>query len=487
MTSKYARTSGPRGGTRKRKRHKSPARPPQRANTLASSKISGGKRRLVRRLNVRRLVEPPAPGFRASPWLLLRNRDFRRYFLSSTCSNAGTWLQSTAQVIIAFQLTGSVFFVGVIVALQFAGVPLLSPVAAVLASRFNGRRVLVATQAGSALVAVLMACCFALGALNPGTLAAGALLLGVGYSLALPVQVTLVPILVRPEHAEAALRMNSASYNSGRALAPALSVLIIATIGAGWVFALNAVSFAVFAIAIPRLKATSRKRARAWLRSAPQAPARITDGVSIALRQRRILLLLAFVAAITLADDPVQVLSPSLASSMNLSHDWTGLFIAALGWGAVAGSLWPKTFSRPDVQRTSREAARHASKRAAWGLLALAVSVFLYGLGLSPFLSLLFAFCTGVAALIAGTAAQTPIIVRDHRDAASVGALWAIAWAGTKPVASLLDGWLAGAIGIRAAVFMLVLPAGMLALCELYFPPGLKNWIKSYGKPQAVG
>jgi MFS family permease len=429
---------------------------------------------------------PPATGLHSSPWHLLAGRDFRRYFLASTCSNAGTWLQSTAQVILAFQLTGSVFFVGLIVALQFAGVPLLSPFAAVLVSRFNGRRVLVATQAASAAVAALMAACYALGVLNRGVLAAGALLLGIGYSLALPVQVTLVPILVRPDQAEAALRMNSASYNSGRALAPALSVLIIATVGAGAVFALNAVSFAVFAVAVPRLKAASRKRDRAWLQSTPQRRARLADGVRIVRRERRILLLLAFVAAITLADDPVQVLSPSLTSAMNLSHDWTGLFIAALGWGAVAASMWPKTFSGPDAPRTSREVAQRASKRAAWGLLLLAGSVLLFALGLSPYLSLLFAFCTGVAALIAGTAAQTPIIVRDHSDAAKVGALWAIAWAGTKPVASLLDGWLAGTFGIKAAVFVLVFPAGLLACCELFFPPALKNLIRGLGRPQVA-
>jgi hypothetical protein len=208
--------------------------------------------------------------------------------------------------------------------------------------------------------------------------------------------------------------------------------------------------------------------------------------VRIVRRERRILLLLAFVAAITLADDPVQVLSPSLTSAMNLSHDWTGLFIAALGWGAVAASMWPKTFSRPDAPRTSRAVAQRASKRAAWGLLLLAGSVFLFALGLSPYLSLLFAFCTGVAALIAGTAAQTPIIVRDHSDAAKVGALWAIAWAGTKPVASLLDGWLAGTFGIKAAVFVLVFPAGLLACCELFFPPALKDLIRGLGRQQVA-
>jgi MFS family permease len=412
---------------------------------------------------------------------------FRRYFLFSTCSNAGTWLQSTAQVIIAFRLTGSVSFVGLIVGLQFAGVPLGSPLAALLVNRYNSRPVLIATQVASAVVAALMAGCYAAGVLSPFLLAVGAFLLGVGYSLALPVQVRLVPLLVPPDDAEAAMRMNSASYNCGRALAPALSVLIIATAGAAIVFAINAASFALFAAAIPGLKATSRKRGRAWDRSAAHEPPRLADGIRVALTQRRILLLLAFVAAITLADDPIQVLAPSLTSVMKLSHEWTGLFIAALGWGAIAGSLLPNSLGRPRSPVACGHEARAASKRAAAWLLALAGLVFLYGLGLWPMLSLAAAVGAGVAALVAGTAAQTPIIVVDHRAAASVSALWAIAWAGTKPVASILDGWIASAIGIKPAVLFLILPAAGLAACELWFPGAWRAAIKRNVKLLAAG
>jgi MFS family permease len=410
---------------------------------------------------------------------------FRRYFLLSTCSNAGTWLQSTAQVIIAFRLTGSVSFVGLIVGLQFAGVPFGSPFAALLVSRYNGRPVLIATQVGSAAVAASMAVCYATGVLGPFLLAAGAFLLGVGYSLALPVQVTLVPLLAPPDEAEAAMRMNSVSYNSGRALAPALSVLIIATVGAAVVFAINAVSFALFAAAIPGLKPTTRKRERVWERSAAHKSPRIMDGIRVALDRPRILLLLAFVAAITLADDPIQVLAPSLTSDMKWSHDWTGLFIAALGWGAIAGSLLPNSFGRPRSPGDSGCQAHDASKRAARWLLALAGFVCLYVLSPWPMLSLAAAVGTGIAALIAGTAAQTPIIVLDNRAAASVSALWAIAWAGTKPIASIVDGWLAGTIGIWPAVVFLVLPAAALAACELWLPQQLrasaKTNLKAFG------
>src|SRR6516225_8939938 len=70
-----------------------------------------------------------------SAWQVLGQRDFRRYFLGSLISNLGTWLQSTAQVLIAYQVTRSVFMVGLIASAQFAGMIVVSPWAPVLADR----------------------------------------------------------------------------------------------------------------------------------------------------------------------------------------------------------------------------------------------------------------------------------------------------------------------------------------------------------------
>src|SRR5450631_2417030 len=87
---------------------------------------------------------------RHSAWLLLRQRDFRLYFIGSLVSNFGTWLQSTAQILIAYQVTHSVFVVGLIAAAQFAGMTLVSPWAAVVADRVGPKTLLVATQGASA-------------------------------------------------------------------------------------------------------------------------------------------------------------------------------------------------------------------------------------------------------------------------------------------------------------------------------------------------
>jgi len=397
-----------------------------------------------------------------SSWRLLRNRRFRLYFLGSLVSNLGTWLQNTAQVLLAYQLTRSVFFVGLVVSAQFAGTLLVSPWAAVVAARIGSRRILVGTQCASAMIAAWMAWAYRDHLLDRHLLVIGALGLGLAFALALPLQTALVPTLVDRADIEAALAMNSASYNAGRALAPALSVLVIVFIGADLIFALNALSFIIFAIVLSHLK----------LASGPLRRARVGDGIRAARRYRRIILLLAVVAAVTFADDPITVLSPGLVHTrLHVSAHWTGYFIAALGWGAVVGSLLPIARRKDvDPSRTSR--------RAAWSLLTLALSVVVFTAGWSAPISLVAACVAGGAALFTGAAAQN-LIIRRRNVAASVAGLWAIAWAGTKPIASLLDGWLAARIGIWPTGMMLAGPALLLAIGELTVPSAMKADIKS--------
>jgi MFS family permease len=464
---------------------------------------------------------------RRSSWQLLAYHDFRLYFFGSLISNLGTWLQSTALVLIAYQVTNSVFMVGVITSAQFAGMILISPWAAVLVDRLSPRAVLVGSQCASAAIAAWMAWRYMVGMLGVHSLVFGALALGTCFAVALPIQTAMVPSLVGEADAKDAVKMNSVSYNAGRALAPALSVLVIATAGPRLIFALNALSFLIFAAILRRLKyianditlrtviatrvrglggATTRALARAngevtrghlgvlhrtgdkqlreqaedaalpgeqstaddetSLAQSRQRPrARVTDGLRIARRDRQILLLLIIVATVTLADDPILVLSPALAhGKLGTSDAWAGYFIAALGWGSVLGSLPPSS---------TEVSTRRASRRAALSLLALGIAVVVFAKGFSPQISLAAAFAAGGLGLFTGATAQTALLCHQRKtradvaSVASVAALWAIAWAGTKPLASFIDGWLGSHISIVATSMILSAPAVVIALFAL--------------------
>jgi len=353
---------------------------------------------------------PTSAKARHSKWKVLHHRGFRRYFLGSLISNLGTWMQTTAQVVLVYQLTHSVFEVGVVTSAQFAGFLFLSPWAAVVASRIGEKRTLILTQLASAGVAGCLAVLEATGSLGKNGLILGALAMGLLFAFTVPVQTALVPLLVpmNQRDAEAAMAMNSVSYNAGRAIAPALSVLVIATIGFKWAFAFNAISCLAYALLLrgiqPRGSGGPATRAGVW------------DGGRVARKTPRILLLLALVAAVTLADDPVLILGPALAHQLQASSSWPGFFLSALGLGTVLGSMWPTR--GPKSWNESQ-----TSHRAAWWLLVLAAAVVFFSFGIATWASLAAAFAAGVAALQTGAVTQTQLVRIRPGYAASVMAV----------------------------------------------------------------
>jgi predicted MFS family arabinose efflux permease len=370
--------------------------------------------------------------------------DFRLYFTAATGSNLGTWLANTAQAVLTYKLTHSAFTVGLVVCFQFTPVLIAGPTAGTVVARTGDlRKLLITTQLASAAVASALAVLQFTGQLTVIWLVAGAFALGTAYCFALPAFSLLVPALVPPDETSAAVAMNSVSYNIGRAAAPVLAVLVITFIGFGPAFMLNAVSFVVLAAAL-------RKACPRDGLARPAAQPRITDGFRAASRDR-IWLVLLMVTAVTIAADPVLVLGPALAHRFHVSGSWAGYFLAALGAGTVLGSL-------ARVPKPSR--LRHA----AYPLALLGLAVIVFSLGISPVVCLAAALVAGIACLLTGAVTQTLLLAYAGLDRAAVMAVWAVAWAGSKPVASLADGFLATVFNVRAAGFVLALPALLPAL-----------------------
>jgi MFS family permease len=375
---------------------------------------------------------------------VLRHSDFSAYFIGSTVSNLGTWLANTTQAILAYNLTHSAFTVGLIVCFQFTPVLMVGPLAGGLVARTgNLRSLLVATQLVSAIVAGGLAVLDASGHLGVAGLAVGALVMGTAYCFALPAFSILVPALVPPGESRAALAMNSVSYNIGRTAAPALAVLIITWRGFAPAFALNAVSFLALAAVL----------AKTQLRNAiprQEGRPRITDGFRAAKRNR-IWLLLLMVAAVTITADPILVLGPTLAHQLHLPTGWAGFFLSALGAGTIFGSLLPV----PSPERL---------RSAAYPLALLGLSVLIFSLGWDRWVCLGAAVLAGIACLLTGAVTQTLLLEFSGPNRAVVMAVWAIAWAGTKPLASLIDGLLATVFNVHIAGAVLALPALLPAL-----------------------
>jgi len=398
-------------------------------------------------------------------WALLNdNPTFRLYFCGSVVSDLGTWLQNTAQVLLAYQIAHSVLMVGLVTCAQFSSPLLLSPFAGKITDRFGSRRILIGTQVMACLVAAALSYLVFTGVLTSGLLELGALLSGLCFTFALPARNITVRRLVNDDEVKVrpAFAMDSVSYNLGRMVAPAMSIALVHWVGFGWAFVGNSVSFAVF---IAVLLAVGRSGSVETERRS-----RATDGFRIASRDGTIIVLLLMVAAITVADDPILVLGPALASRAGGSAELSGWFIAALGLGSVLGSL--------------RRSTHVASLRLAATALALLGGSMIFFV-MTPWLlaSIAAAFCAGVSCLIANATTRALLSEVAGKDrVAAVMSVWAIAWAGSKPFASLADGFLAGYIGLRWTGIVLAIPA-LIPVVVLLFLPKLGQRIARYSRP----
>ena len=230
---------------------------------------------------------------------------------------------------------------------------------------------------------------------------------------------------------------DSGSYNVGRMLGPRVVVVLLAPDHYGWAFIANGLSFIVFTTTLLLVRHGKAE---------PEVRSRVRDGFVIARRERVILLLLLMVAAVTVADDPILVLGPTIAHHLGASPSWAGWFIAALGAGNVLGSL-RRAHHMPTLSL------------AASALAALGVCMVLFVATSSIWVSFAAAVGAGVTCLLANSMTRTLLShTAGPARVAPVMAVWAIAWAGSKPIASLVDGSLAGLIGYRATGILLALP-----------------------------
>ncbi len=385
---------------------------------------------------------------RATPWSVLgRRRDFCWYFGGSVTSDLGTWLANTAQVLLAYRLAHSVFAVGLVTVAQFSSPLVLGPWAGVMADRFGGRRTLLGTQILSFAVAAALAGLDLAGVLSEWWLVGGAILSGLAFTFALPARNVTVQRLVPAEDTRPAYVMDAVSYNIGRALGPLVTMWVGPTgDNFAWAFIANAVSFAAFTAVLWWAEQHGK--------SEPRMRSRIIDGFSVAAKDHTILILLLMVAAVTVADDPILVLGPAIASHLHHPAEWSGGFIAARGAGSVLGS-------------GRRASPQPRLRRAAGALAALSVCMIVFVIAPSIVISILAAFGAGVSCLIANSATRTLLSKQaGPQRMSAVMAVWAIAWAGSKPIASFFDGLLGSHVGVAWTGLILATPA-IIPMCAL--------------------
>jgi len=368
-----------------------------------------------------------------------RHRDFRLFWGGQFVSLIGTWMQSVGQSWLVLELTGSPLQLGLVNALQFAPILLLSAIGGALSDRFGKRRILLVTQATMMVQALVLAVLVRSGHVRYWHVAALATIYGLGRAIDIPARQSFISDLVGRADLPNAVALNSVVFNGARIVGPSVAGLIIARFDVAIAFFLNALSFVAVLAALlaMRTEGLPDPAGRLGLRES------VMGALSYAGATPTVSFTLMLLVAVSLLGLNFNVVVPLIARDvLHEGAQGFGLLMSALGVGAIvgAGGIALLRRDRPPFSLLAGSAALLCAGVAGLALvqhlgLALAVLAVLGGLQIYFTTS-----CNTTLQLI------TPQSLRGR-----VMGLYALAFAGVTPFGSLLVGTLAEHLGVRAA------------------------------------
>jgi MFS family permease len=189
----------------------------------------------------------------------LRSFNYRVWAAGALVSNVGTWMQRTAQdwLVLTELMHHDASAVGMVMALQFAPQFLLLPWTGFAADHFNQRRLLIVTQAAMGGLALFLGFLTVAGIVQLWHVYVFAFLFGLRRRSTPPVRQTFVAELVGDADLPNAVALNSTSFNAARMIGPAISGLVIASVGTGWAFLINGVSFVAVLLSLSLLRTST--------------------------------------------------------------------------------------------------------------------------------------------------------------------------------------------------------------------------------------
>ncbi|HEU5015864.1 MAG TPA: MFS transporter [Roseiflexaceae bacterium] len=381
-------------------------------------------------------------GFRA-----LSVRNYRLFWIGQLISQTGSWMQRTAQDWLVLQLTHSPFALGLVTALQFLPVLLLSLIGGVITDRWPKQRLVIMTQTAALLQAITFAALVATGAIQLWHVYVLALLQGVITAMDNPVRQAFVIELVGREHVVNAVALNSMLFNGARIVGPALAGIIIAGasslfLGISLVLFANAISFVAVLAGLIMIDPNA-------LHKAPPSPAgkmsqRLLEGLAYVWNTPSVLLIMIIVAAIGTFGYNFSVVLPLLSGFvLHTNAAGYGGLSAFLGFGSLVGAL-STAYTRQVTMRRLLVGSTVFS--ILLGAVAISTSFVISGALL---------VMLGFAGILFSTSANTllQLAVPDELRG-RVLSLYMLLFAGSTPIGGFLIGSLSNVIGVSETLLI---------------------------------
>jgi MFS family permease len=372
----------------------------------------------------------------------LRHRNYQLFFGGQLISLTGTWMQSVAQSWLVYRLTGSTVLLGVVGFCGQIPVFLLAPIGGTVADRFNRHRILVATQTAAMILASILATLTLTHRIEVWHLFALAALLGLVNAFDIPARQAFVVDMVGREDLINAIALNSSMFNGARIVGPAIAGILVATIGEGWCFFSNAVSYIAVITGLLLMKITAQRR----VPLPGSALASIIEGFKYVKRTGPVRALLLLLGLVSLMGMPYAVLMPIFADRiLHGGPRGLGLLMGASGIGALAGAL----------SLAARNGTRGLGRWVAFSCAGFGISIILFSLSRSFWLSAALLVPVGFSMMIQMASSNTLVqSMVPNNLRGRVMAVYSMMFMGMAPIGALLAGALAERLSAPTTVMI---------------------------------
>jgi len=376
----------------------------------------------------------------AETFASLHVRNFRLFFGGQLISQVGNWMTLVAQTLLVLRLTDSGIALGILAAAQFGPVLLLGAWAGLVADRSDKRRLLLIVQS-AALVQSLALAAYAFG--DPTSVLpiyAIAVLGGVTMAFDNPARRSFVVEMVPPEKISNAVGLNSALMTSSRIIGPALAGLLVTTVGFGWTFLVDGISYVFVLGALWRIRTSDTHPSPHAARGRGQ----VREGLRYVRRTPELFVPLVMMTVIGTFAFNFQTVFPLFTlRDLDGNEGTFTLLFSMMSVGSLIGALRAARRANTTVRTVS--------------LSALAFGVALTAMAVAPGLWAAFpiGLVVGIASITFLTSSTAIVQLQaDPMMRGRVLALQAMVFLGSTPIGGPIVGLVAEAFGARYAVAM---------------------------------
>src|SRR5438552_1727748 len=365
----------------------------------------------------------------------LKHRNFQLFIAGQLVSLIGTWMQTTAQLWLVYDLTHSPALLGIFGFANQIPMLVLASVGGYVGDRYSRHRGVIATQTISMLLAFILAGLTLSHHIREWSLIAITFLVGIVNAFDVPIRQAFFVEMVGKEDLPNAIALNSSIFNGARVVGPAIAGFAIAWIGAGWCFFLNGLSFFAVILALMAMKIQPQER-----KPSTESPLQsLLQGFRFAMKDRPIRSALLLLSMLSLLGLQYSVFMPIFANDiLHAGARGLGLLMSAAGVGAVLGAL----------QFAARTTYKGLAKWIAAMSVICACGLIVFSQSHVFWLSAAVLFVVGFAATSQMAATNTTVQNRVPDELRGrVMAVYATMFMGVQPLGALLAGGIAKRIG----------------------------------------